>query len=108
MPARNTNNGEHEPGDEDERPNLRQDAETLVQATESAWRDLLPQKSQENSGTQTDFESTSLETVRTDGNLDEPTQFPDTRTTSNCQLERWDPSGEDAARWLYRLVFAPT
>jgi hypothetical protein len=92
---------------ENDRDQLRKEAETLVQATEEARRDLLVRTEvslQEEQGRQADFDTEPPNT----GAAHETTEEQSPRESTvprKQQLQKWDNSGEDTARWLYRLVF---
>lgn len=86
---------------DNDRDQLRKEAETLVQATEEARRDLLVQTEeslQQDQATQADSDAESPKAGAANETSEE--QAP-----PNQQLQKWDKSGEDTARWLYRLVF---
>lgn len=83
-----------------DREQLRKEAETLIQVTEEARRDLLLQAEEglsQDKGIQVNFDAE---------NETQEEQAPQESTVPrNQQLQKWEESGEDTARWLYRLVF---
>ncbi|KAK1834935.1 hypothetical protein QBC39DRAFT_182227 [Podospora conica] len=110
---------------ETERKQIRQEAETLVQAVQEAWRNLLlrteeilqeDKQLQIGSGTEPPQPDNGTDTPRPDSDTDTPPPDSGTMTTRrqtpeedmdrrNQQLGMWDQFGEDTARWLYRLIF---
>ena len=85
----------------DERRSLRKEAETLVRAAERDLHRLLLQKTSEDVGTQTEGSQTVFQGAGRPPN-DNSNVF---NMTSNNQIELWDDSLNDTARWLYQLVF---
>lgn len=86
---------------DNDREQLRKEAETLVQATEEARRDLLVQTEESLQQDQTPQGDPDAEMPKP-GAANETSEE---QAPPNQQLQKWDKSGEDTARWLYRWVF---